>query len=81
MYIDLLPYYLLQFASPNSKKINETQNGNNDDNDDTLDEELLAETCERKAKEKQAEANDVCDKAALFKEELRNVLRDRDYYA
>lgn len=70
-----------QFASPNAKKINETPNGNNDDNDDTLDEELLAESQEDKVKDTQTEPEEVCDKATLFKEELRNVLRDRDYYA
>ncbi|XP_065358366.1 adenylate cyclase type 3 [Calliphora vicina] len=71
---------LKPFASPNAKKINETQNGNNDDNDDTLDDELLAESQDDKVKDTQAET-EVCDKPTLFKEELRNVLRDRDYYA
>ncbi|XP_059220798.1 adenylate cyclase type 3 [Stomoxys calcitrans] len=73
---------LKPFASPSAKKINETQsNQGNNDNDDTLDEELLAETNDEDVATKEIDETEVSDKGALFKEQLRNVLRDRDYYA
>uniref|UniRef100_A0A1I8MJ11 Adenylate cyclase type 3 n=1 Tax=Musca domestica TaxID=7370 RepID=A0A1I8MJ11_MUSDO len=73
---------LKPFASPSAKKINETQtNAGNNDNDDTLDEELLATDKNTDDTAKEIDETEVSDKAALFKEQLHNVLRDRDYYA
>lgn len=78
----LTPSPLFQFASPSAKKINEAQtNAGNNDNDDTLDEELLATDKNTEDTAKEIDETEVSDKAALFKEQLHNVLRDRDYYA
>uniref|UniRef100_A0A1A9ZVW3 adenylate cyclase n=1 Tax=Glossina pallidipes TaxID=7398 RepID=A0A1A9ZVW3_GLOPL len=66
------------FASPSSKKTNETENY-----PDTLDEEFLPETSstsDGQQKEQIEETSEISDKQTLFKERLQEELIARDFH-